>query len=183
MKSLLFSILALLLLFPVPALADNLYQADLSCEEEVIVQADDWLSKIAEKHYGSVFVYPAIAEATNVKNASDGTFAFIENYDVIEIGWKLCIPSEADAEPFLQQAQSPAVETADSAASDTAEPVGRLVLATTTSTENSGLLAAILPVTGPHLANEARLLQTLSDAEREQLAGLLRKLNLGLPPL
>ena len=38
-------------------------------------------------------------------------------------------------------------------------------------------------VTGPHLANEARLLEALSDEEREQLAALLRKLNLGLPRL
>jgi len=38
-------------------------------------------------------------------------------------------------------------------------------------------------VTGPHLANEARLLQALTAEEREQLAALLRKLNLGLPPL
>ncbi len=38
-------------------------------------------------------------------------------------------------------------------------------------------------VTGPHLANEARLLEALSAEERDQLAALLRKLNLGLPPL
>jgi DNA-binding MarR family transcriptional regulator len=37
-------------------------------------------------------------------------------------------------------------------------------------------------VTDAHLANEARLLAALSDREREQLAGLLRKLRLGLPP-
>ena len=36
-------------------------------------------------------------------------------------------------------------------------------------------------VTGPHLANEARLLEALSETEREQLADLLRKLQLGLP--
>ena len=36
-------------------------------------------------------------------------------------------------------------------------------------------------VTGPHLANEARLLEVLSEREREQLADLLRKLQLGLP--
>ncbi len=36
-------------------------------------------------------------------------------------------------------------------------------------------------VTGPHLANEARLLEVLSETEREQLADLLRKLQLGLP--
>ena len=33
-----------------------------------------------------------------------------------------------------------------------------------------------------HLANEHRLLGALSDAERERLAGLLRKLLVGLPP-
>ena len=38
-------------------------------------------------------------------------------------------------------------------------------------------------LTAAHMANEARLLQALTDEEREQLATLLRKLNLGLPPL
>src|SRR3954451_17206688 len=38
-------------------------------------------------------------------------------------------------------------------------------------------------VTPAHLANEAALLGSLSAEEREQLAGLLRKLNLGLRPL
>ena len=37
-------------------------------------------------------------------------------------------------------------------------------------------------VTEAHLANEARLLAGLSPREREQLAGLLRKLGLSLPP-
>jgi DNA-binding MarR family transcriptional regulator len=36
--------------------------------------------------------------------------------------------------------------------------------------------------TEAHLANERRLLAALSDAEREQLAVLLRKLGVGLPP-
>jgi DNA-binding MarR family transcriptional regulator len=38
-------------------------------------------------------------------------------------------------------------------------------------------------VTGPHLANEQRLLEPLTRTERDQLAALLRKLSLGLPPL
>src|SRR3954454_5044441 len=44
-------------------------------------------------------------------------------------------------------------------------------------------LELIDSVTGPHLANEARLLEALSIEDREQLAALLRKLTLGLPPL
>ena len=37
-------------------------------------------------------------------------------------------------------------------------------------------------VSEAHLANEARLLEALTGAERERLADLLRKLRLGLPP-
>jgi hypothetical protein len=45
----------------------------------------------------------AIADATNAKHEVDDTFAFIENVDVIEVGWKLCAPSAADAEAMLNQ--------------------------------------------------------------------------------
>ena len=38
-------------------------------------------------------------------------------------------------------------------------------------------------VTAAHLENERRLLSGLSDPERQRLADLLRKLQLGLPPL
>jgi len=41
--------------------------------------------------------------------------------------------------------------------------------------------ARIDAVTEAHMANEARLLSALSAEEQEQLAGLLRKLRLGLP--
>jgi tungstate transport system substrate-binding protein len=123
-------------------------QPNVSCEQEVVVQADDWLSKIADKVYGDVFAYPAIAEATNAQHEADPSFTFIENVDVIEIGWKLCVPSTADAETILNQplaAPAMASESDAAAAPTVEEPVGRLVLATTTSTENSGLLAAIVP--------------------------------------
>ena len=48
-------------------LAAPLAQETVACEQEIIVQADDWLSKIAEKVYGDVFAYPAIAEVTNAQ--------------------------------------------------------------------------------------------------------------------
>ena len=71
---------------------------DVSCESDVVVQADDWLSKIADKFYGNVLAFPAIMEATN---AQGGDYATIANPDVIEPGWKLCIPSAEYAQAML----------------------------------------------------------------------------------
>lgn len=149
MKSNKFFLIALLglitvIVSPAVLLAAPPLQEAVACEQEIIVQADDWLSKIAEKVYGDVLAYPAIAEATNAKNAEDDSFANIENVDVIEIGWKLCVPGAADAEVLLDRALA-APDVAVSAPEPTGQEVGRVVLATTTSTENSGLLAEILP--------------------------------------
>jgi DNA-binding MarR family transcriptional regulator len=57
-------------------------------------------------------------------------------------------------------------------------------------TDRRGVLITLTPagvelidgLTAAHMANEARLLSPLSEAERDRLAGLLRKLQLGLPP-
>ncbi|MCB0155667.1 MAG: hypothetical protein KDF65_12795, partial [Anaerolineae bacterium] len=73
-------------------------QEELVCETEVTVQADDWLSKIAEKEYGDVLLYPALAAATNAQAAADSSFTAIDNPDVIEPGWKICVPSLAQAQ-------------------------------------------------------------------------------------
>lgn len=62
-----------------------------------VVQANDWLSKIAEKYYGDIFAYPAIVEATNAKAAEDDSFAVIDNPDLIEVGQKLWIPAQPTA--------------------------------------------------------------------------------------
>ncbi len=72
-----------------------------------VVQAEDWLSKIAEKYYGDILAYPAIVAATNAKASSDASFAYIANPDLIEVGQKLWIP--ADHSTFSSTA--PAKET------------------------------------------------------------------------
>ena len=136
-------LLALMLRQP-PIQAAPLLQNASNCQQEVIVQADDWLSKIAEKIYGDVFAYPAIAEATDAKHAEDDSFANIENVDVIEVGWKLCVPSAAEAEAILSRPLT-TLNVVVSPPEPTGQEVGRLVLATTTSTDDSGLLEAILP--------------------------------------
>lgn len=74
----------------------TLAQEETVCQQDVIVQADDWLSKIADKFYSDVLAYARIVEATNAKAGVDGSYAQINNPDVIEIGWKLCVPAAAD---------------------------------------------------------------------------------------
>jgi branched-chain amino acid transport system substrate-binding protein len=81
----------------------TLAQEAVACDSDVVVQADDWLSKIAEKFYGDVSAYPAIAQATNAIAATDDSYTTIENVDLIEVGWKMCIPSTADAEAMLNR--------------------------------------------------------------------------------
>jgi tungstate transport system substrate-binding protein len=127
-----------------PGIAAPATQSSVACDQVVVVQNDDWLSKIAEKVYGDVLAYPAIAEATNAKHGQDSSFAKIDNVDVIETGWKLCVPSVAEAETLLERSLAAPVVTI-SPAQPTGQQMGRLVLATTTSTQDSGLLDVILP--------------------------------------
>src|SRR5712691_6198173 len=67
------------------------------CDQTYSVQRDDWLSKLADKFYGDILAYPAIALATDMNHASDSSFALVVNPDLIEVGDKLCIPSKDDA--------------------------------------------------------------------------------------
>lgn len=99
--------LALLLLTLVSGIAGA---APLFQEEgqEYIVQADDWLSKLAEKTYGDVLAWPVIWEATNAKSAEDSSFAFIEDPNLIEIGQKLWIPAPDVAQQALGERESKA---------------------------------------------------------------------------
>ncbi len=98
--------------------------------EVYTVQKDDWLSKIAEKEYGDPMAYPAIVYHNNLKAEEDSTYTRIDDPDLIEVGWTIYIPTPEEAAAYLGQMA--------------AEPQ-TLILATTTSTENSGLLAYLLP--------------------------------------
>jgi putative spermidine/putrescine transport system substrate-binding protein len=104
----LITLLALLLtLVPAAVLA----QSEVVCEQDAVVQADDWLSKLADKFYGDVLAYQAIVDATNAKNATDSSYAKIDNPDIIEPGWKLCIPAaEAAQAGVATAAEETAVE-------------------------------------------------------------------------
>ena len=106
--------------------------APLSAGETVYtVQKDDNLWSLAEKYLGNGTAYTAIVAATNAVNAQDSTFAKIANPSIIQPGWKVLIPAPEDAGALMASYKPPEPE--------------KLILATTTSTENSGLLAHILP--------------------------------------
>ena len=107
------SLISLYTLLVVWTPGTSLAQTEIACDTDVTVQADDWLSKIAEKFYGDVLAFPAIAEATNTKAAADDSYATIADVNVIEPGWKLCIPNAADAQALLGVEASPASQPVD----------------------------------------------------------------------
>ncbi len=89
-----------LTLLPVHTLA----QEEVDCEEDVVAQTDDSQRKLADKFYGDVFAYQAIADATNAMAASDDSYATVEDVNVIEPGWKLCVPSADAAGVLIEEA-------------------------------------------------------------------------------
>jgi peptide/nickel transport system substrate-binding protein len=75
--------------------------------QDYVVVADDWLSKLADKYLGNSLAYPAIVHYTNQKNAEDASYAKIANPDLIEVGWKIYIPSAAEAQAYMEEAPAP----------------------------------------------------------------------------
>jgi rhamnose transport system substrate-binding protein len=108
MKKLLYLLVMLSLLLAVVPVATASAQAAVACEEDYVVQADDWLSKLADKYYGDVLAYWAIFDATN---AAGGEYPKLEDPNVIEVGTRLCIPSAADAQALLAQRGGAAMAT------------------------------------------------------------------------
>ena len=98
MKKFLYLIVTLSLLLAIVPVAAVGAQTKVACAEDYKVLANDWLSKLADKYFGDVKSYWAIFDATN---AAGGDYAKITNPDQIEIGWKLCIPSAADAQTLM----------------------------------------------------------------------------------
>lgn len=93
-----------------------------ACVEVYTVQADDWLSKVADKLLGDLLAYPAIMAATNQQHQRDVTFAQITNPDVIEVGWKLCIPGGEEAGSLLTEAAPELIPAPPVAPLNTAAP-------------------------------------------------------------
>ena len=82
--------------------------------EDYVVVSGDTLFKIAARFLGDGNRYLEIVEATNAKHAEDSSYAFIENPDLILVGWKLDIPTG--------EAAAPAVAVAEKVIADTIPP-------------------------------------------------------------
>ncbi|MCB0163948.1 MAG: LysM peptidoglycan-binding domain-containing protein [Anaerolineae bacterium] len=91
----------ILVFIPIGTLAQEEVNT-MACEFDVVVQSDDLLSKIADKFLGNPLAYLTIVDATNAKSIRDLTYPKIEDSDVIEPGWKLCIPYFEDAQSLLK---------------------------------------------------------------------------------
>ncbi len=95
---------ALMLVVPMASAAAPLNQG-----QDYTVQADDWLSKLAEKFLGDVLSYGAITYHTNQKNTEDDSYARITNSDLIEVGAKIYIPTEEETNAYFTQAAGESV--------------------------------------------------------------------------
>ncbi len=80
-----------------------LAQDDVVCDSDVVVQAEDWLSNLADKFYGNLLAFPVIVDATNTIAETDDSYAVIADPDVIEVGWKLCVPPGEVAQTMLNE--------------------------------------------------------------------------------
>lgn len=106
--------------------------------EDYVVQADDWLSRIAEKFLGDVLAYNQIAEATNAAAAAGGPYDPVADPNIIEIGQRLCIPT---GEPVEAPAEG---ESGEGVAEESATVVDLALVDEQFSTLVSALQAADL---------------------------------------
>ncbi len=86
--SLLILVVLVLTLLPATAIAAPPSQGGTS----YTLQADDWLSKLADKQYGDVLAFSAIVYYNNLKAAEDDSFSHISDPNLVEAGWTIYLP-------------------------------------------------------------------------------------------
>lgn len=123
-------------------------QGEVTCQEDVTVQADDWLSKLADKFYGDPLAFPAIAAATNARAAVDDSYAAIEDVNIIEVGWKLCVPSADDAQALLETTAAGLLSQSRQLTCNTSHVGERIVIY-----QQAGITGPLAAITGPGLIN------------------------------
>ena len=107
------TIVAAMVLASMPLIAGAAPPSPVDCEQDYTVALADWLSKLSDLFYGDALAYPAIVLATNMKAAEDSSYAVIVDPDLIEPGWKLCVPGADDAQALLDTTIQIHMETKD----------------------------------------------------------------------
>lgn len=90
-------VFAALALFALTAITPTYAQTTSVCQSTYIVVSGDTLAKIAQAVLGNPQAYPLIVAATNAQAQTDTSFHRIDNPDLIEVGWKLCVPAASSA--------------------------------------------------------------------------------------
>jgi ABC-type sugar transport system substrate-binding protein len=112
-RILLVTVLITLLLAGLPLSASAAPPQPVGCDQDYTTAQADSLSGLADLFLKDKLAYPAIILATNLKAASDPTYAVIVDPDALEAGLKLCIPSAADAKTLLATRVRVHLETKD----------------------------------------------------------------------
>jgi peptide/nickel transport system substrate-binding protein len=85
--------LIVLMLFPLVAAAQG--------GTNYTIQADDTLSKIADKQYGDPLAFTAIVYYNNVKATDDSALTIIGDPNAVEVGWTIYLPTAEEATAYL----------------------------------------------------------------------------------
>jgi ABC-type transport system substrate-binding protein len=92
-------ILALLVALLVPAVA--VAAPPLQGGGTYTIQADDTLSKLAEKEYGDPLAFTAIVYYTNQKATEDDSLTLVEDPNLVEVGWTIYLPTPEEANAYV----------------------------------------------------------------------------------
>jgi hypothetical protein len=68
------------------------------------IQKDDWLSRVADKEYGSALAYQAIVYHTNKMAETDVNINRIDDPNRVDVGWVIYLPSVAEAQAYMDTA-------------------------------------------------------------------------------
>lgn len=85
-------------LFPLTAAAAPPKPAE---GENYTLQADEWLSVVAEAAFGDPLAYKAIVYYHNLKAAEDTSLQHISNYDEVTEGWTVYIPTAEEVDVYF----------------------------------------------------------------------------------
>lgn len=85
--------------------------AQRACAQDIFIQPGDTLSILAARHLGSLTAYAEIVDATNARRTLDASYADIADPNVLEIGWKVCIPAFGGAPAVAQSTTAGPLQT------------------------------------------------------------------------